>query len=423
MENKLDPKNINIEYPYKVPLKNNKGTIVAYSLVDEDDYDNVMKYKWSLTQGYAHGEINGKKFRLHNFILEKKNKDYVIDHIHRNRCDNRKIYLKEVSKSHNAQNKDSLEGSSSKYIGVVYAKLNKKKWIAQSSYQKKAISLGSFENEIDAAKTYDTFVLLYYGKDAKTNGLVKYEEVKDLNIEIFTNKPKRALPKFIRENKFGSYIIQLVYKGIKYQATLKTLELAQEKLKEFQNIIENIKQKELIEHKNLEIIRNNKGDAIIFIRSKDKTIIDEIVVDDDKWHNLIKYGWYKSNNYFVANVDGANKYIHRFIMNATEDVIVDHRDRNPNNNKVSNLRFSNSILNNHNREKKVNISSKSSNKYIGVTKIVNKRSADTYRAALSKDNKRYYVGTFATDIEAANAYNKKAIELYGEYANLNIIES
>jgi hypothetical protein len=110
-------------------------------------------------------------------------------------------------------------------------------------------------------------------------------------------------------------------------------------------------------------------------------------------------------------------------MNITnENIIIDHIDKNPKNNKESNLRFSDAVLNNHNRKKKENISSRSSNKYIGVTKINNKRSVNTFQARISKDNKTHYIGTFATDIEAAKAYNEKAIELYGEYANLNIIE-
>jgi len=32
-----------------------------------------------------------------------------------------------------------------------------------------------------------------------------------------------------------------------------------------------------------------------------------------------------------------------------------------------------------------------------------------------------YIGRFETPEEAARAYNKKAIELYGEYAKLNVV--
>jgi hypothetical protein len=41
-------------------------------------------------------------------------------------------------------------------------------------------------------------------------------------------------------------------------------------------------------------------------------------------------------------------------------------------------------------------------------------------ARISKDGITYFAGRFENEIEAAKAYNKKAIELYGENANLNI---
>lgn len=36
--------------------------------------------------------------------------------------------------------------------------------------------------------------------------------------------------------------------------------------------------------------------------------------------------------------------------------------------------------------------------------------------------KRYYLGSFDTEKEAAEAYNKKVIDVFGEFAKLNVIE-
>jgi len=60
----------------------------------------------------------------------------------------------------------------------------------------------------------------------------------------------------------------------------------------------------------------------------------------------------------------------------------------------------------------------SSSKYIGV--FYNKRQKN-WVVRFTFQKQKIYGGTFKTEIEAAIAYNLKAIELYGENARLNII--
>ncbi len=52
---------------------------------------------------------------------------------------------------------------------------------------------------------------------------------------------------------------------------------------------------------------------------------------------------------------------------------------------------------------------------------VNKKKV--WRADISFNNKSEYLGGFYTEEEAALAYNKRAIELHGEFANLNQINT
>jgi len=59
-----------------------------------------------------------------------------------------------------------------------------------------------------------------------------------------------------------------------------------------------------------------------------------------------------------------------------------------------------------------------SSKYFGVSFIKREKK---YRACISKDKKSYHLGSFTDEIESARTYNIKAVELYGKYANLNII--
>lgn len=61
---------------------------------------------------------------------------------------------------------------------------------------------------------------------------------------------------------------------------------------------------------------------------------------------------------------------------------------------------------------------KSSSKigYTGVYKENNR-----YRAVISKDRRSIHIGMYATPEEAALAYNKKSIELYGKEGKINVI--
>lgn len=61
---------------------------------------------------------------------------------------------------------------------------------------------------------------------------------------------------------------------------------------------------------------------------------------------------------------------------------------------------------------------KSSSKigYTGVYKENNR-----YRAVISKNRKSIHIGMFATAEEAAEAYNRKSIELYGSEGKINVI--
>ena len=116
-------------------------------------------------------------------------------------------------------------------------------------------------------------------------------------------------------------------------------------------------------------------------------------------------------------------YIHRavaqaFLTATSEDQNeVDHIDKDKSNNCVSNLRWATRSQNNSNISE-----SRHKNKackYKGVTFMNNKL---MFRARVVKDKKEYFIGSFKTEVEAAKAYNVKALELFGEFACLNTIK-
>lgn len=107
----------------KIPLRNKDGLIIDFALVNEEDFENVMKNKWHKSDnGYA---LSNNKILMHQFILGKS-KDKVIDHINHNKLDNQRENLIFNTHSGNAQNKEKKEGKSSKYLGATWGKKIKK---------------------------------------------------------------------------------------------------------------------------------------------------------------------------------------------------------------------------------------------------------------------------------------------------------
>lgn len=111
--------------------------------VDKTQKENLLKYKWHLTgHGYAACKFNGKNLKLHHFILGKKpNKGYDVDHINRNRLDNRISNLRIVTRSENLRN----NGNSN-----IHWRKEFNSWAAQVTRNYKKIHLGLFKEKNEA---------------------------------------------------------------------------------------------------------------------------------------------------------------------------------------------------------------------------------------------------------------------------------
>lgn len=143
--------------------------IVGEILVDQDIYEELSKIRWSLGQKYVSGCVNGKKTKIHRYIMNY-NGDNYIDHINNNPLDNRKQNLRIVTPQQNAMNKNSLKNSTSQYLGVSMEKTKTMvKWVARIKHNGKNVRLGAFNNEIQAAKARDIATIKYYGEYGKLN--------------------------------------------------------------------------------------------------------------------------------------------------------------------------------------------------------------------------------------------------------------
>jgi hypothetical protein len=117
--------------------------INKYIKVDKE-YMYLLK-KWSFCDngnGYPVACINGKKQYLHQIVMGK-NKGFVIDHIDRNKLNNRRSNLRFITQRQNCLNSSLNKNNTSGYKGIIFDK-RIKKWCARICPNKKSIHLGSF---------------------------------------------------------------------------------------------------------------------------------------------------------------------------------------------------------------------------------------------------------------------------------------
>jgi len=141
------------------------------------------------------------------------------------------------------------------------------------------------------------------------------------------------------------------------------------------------------------------------------------LVDDDDFEWINQWKWrFDSGGYAVREVNNTSFYMHRFIMDTPKGMQTDHINRDKLDNRRENLRICNASQNKINED----LRSTNTSGYKGVGYITNKRKRNKrWVATIWKDYKAICIGYFHTPEEASLAYNKKALELYGEFAESN----
>ena len=124
-----------------------------YTFIDEQDAD-LDKYVWSynLKLGYVYRMKDKKTLFLHRKIAKRMLDDEewydgdelkTVDHINRDKLDNRKENLRTVTRTQNQLNKGRQKNNISGYEGVTWDK-RKEKWVSRISVNRKQIFLGQF---------------------------------------------------------------------------------------------------------------------------------------------------------------------------------------------------------------------------------------------------------------------------------------
>lgn len=145
------------------------------------------------------------------------------------------------------------------------------------------------------------------------------------------------------------------------------------------------------------------------------------LIDDEDYERVVLHKWCcDRNGYVVRKIfvsrDGKKQprkiMLHRFILNAPPGMDVDHINHDLLDNRRSNIRLATRSQNSANRPSK----SGSSSRYKGV--VWHER-VNPWRAKIAVNGKQQHLGYFATEEEAAHAYDKAAYAAWGEFAHLN----
>ena len=135
-----------------------------------------------------------------------------------------------------------------------------------------------------------------------------------------------------------------------------------------------------------------------------RAIIDVECIDMVK-----NYKWCFSDGYATNHQVGS---LHRYIMNYPDDMVVDHINRNPLDNRRENLRICTQQENQFNH-------SIQSNNTSGIPGVVWHKRNNKWIAQIQINGKQKYLGSFKSKEEAAEARRQAEIEYFGEYRRVD----
>lgn len=134
------------------------------ALIDLDDVEKVKNIKWCLkSNGYVH---NGKVY-LHRIIMDVDD-NVFIDHINRNKLDNRKSNLRICTRQQNNFNRGKRTDNTSGFSGVDFYK-RENKWRARIQVDYEEIVLGLFSTKEEAIKVRKEAEIKYFGEYRNKN--------------------------------------------------------------------------------------------------------------------------------------------------------------------------------------------------------------------------------------------------------------
>lgn len=167
-----------------------------------------------------------------------------------------------------------------------------------------------------------------------------------------------------------------------------------------------------------------KGPEVVVIEINSlKNLNLKCTIDTEDYEKIKSLNWWSKKsgrNHYVYTHDRKTRksiFLHRLIMNADGEFIVDHITGDTLDNRKENLRICKQFENVRNQQ--VHFDKKIP--YKGVINLGPRFTIRPYLARITIDYKTFYLGYYKTAEEAALAYNEAAVRYHGKFARLNKI--
>lgn len=154
------------------------------------------------------------------------------------------------------------------------------------------------------------------------------------------------------------------------------------------------------------IIHDDYAEIILYNRNCEETA--RALIDLDDVNKIKNYKWCLDHYSYVCSQSCSR--MHRLIMDCPEDMVIDHINHNPLDNRKSNLRICTQHENMMNNSKRNDNTS-------GVIGVSFNRRRNKWVAQIMYNKKHIHLGCFNTKEEAAEARRQAEIKYFGEYRN------
>ena len=364
---------------------------------------------------------------MHHFIarqyIEKIPEGKIIDHVNKNKLDNRRENLRLATIQINSENRTlNKNKKTSKYRGVFYNK-QQKKYQVTTNIGGKRVNMGCYKTEKEAAEVMDMYLVHNEYDHVDLNFPNKYDEYLGREYKPY-NKYKTSKYLGVRRHKHRKNFSARIRHNGKYITILThSDQLVCAKAYDKYIVDNNIPGKKLNFSGTYPEYEPNTNIKTECEKTKDKNIVRLIIksqptlkvfIDKEDYDKVKYYAWCITDECVSANVNGTTTRLHHFVINVNgTGITVDHIDSNILNNCKNNLRISDSEKNSQNKSKSTNKSSE----YFGVS--FNK-SRNNWLVTINYNRKHIFIGLYKSEISAARAHDLFIIiHLPDEHYKLN----